>query len=212
MKTSRRTNAESRARARHALERVRGRRRQRGALFIEGLAVMLAIGFLLAVISWFHTVYRTKGDTLAGARLEAWTRARAGCRLVSADALLEQRGERGRVALGNGVFPDGMPLETRAIVTCNEPPAGDEPSLSAALDSLYSLVPWQPVDMRRWFFGASEPFAGMLGAMAFVGRSVSSAEREVSSAHAVLADRLGDMIGWADEAAAGALEWMTSLY
>lgn len=200
------------ASARRVLQRARARRRQRGALFIEGLAVVLSIGFLLAVSSWFHTLYRTKGDTLAAARLEAWQRARAGCRLVTADTLLDQSGRRALIAPGNGAFPDGTPLQTRAIVTCNEPPAGDEPSVPDALDSLYALVPWQPVDMARWIFGSSEPFAGMLGAMAFVGRSVSSAEREVSNARAALADRLGDVLGWTEEAAAGALEWMTSLY
>src|SRR5689334_21788590 len=77
---------------------ARARRRQRGALFIEGLAVALTIGFLLAVISWFHSIYHVKGETLAAARLDAWQRARAGCQLVAAETLLDQRGTRSSVA------------------------------------------------------------------------------------------------------------------
>jgi hypothetical protein len=197
--------------ARGTLARVVARRRQRGALFIEGLSVVLTIGFLLAVISWFHSVYRTKADTLATARVEAWQQARAGCRWVAAERLLDQQGTRTSVAPGNGAFPGGLALQTRSIVTCNEPPAGDEASLAGALDSLHALVPWQPVDMASWFFAGSEPFAALLGAMEFVGRAVSAAELEVSSARDTLAEQLGDAFVWLEQAAVGAFEWMTSL-
>jgi len=195
-----------------ALGRARARRRQRGALFVEALSVVLTIGLLLAVMSWFHSVYRTKGDTIAAARLEAWQRARAGCRMVAAETLFGERAERKRLAPGNGAFPGGLELQTRSIVTCNEPPAGDEATLASALDSLHELVPWQPVDMGGWLFGSSEPFAGLFGAMEFVGRSVSFAEREVSNARDILGERLGDALGWAEQAAAGAFEWMEGLY
>lgn len=197
--------------ARGTLARVVARRRQRGALFIEGLSVVLTIGFLLAVISWFHAVYRTKADTLAAARLEAWQRARAGCEWVAAETLLDRRGERTSVAPGNGAFPGGLALQTRSIITCNEPRAGDEPSLASALDSLAARVPWQPVDMARWFLSASEPFAGLLGSMEFLGRSVSAAALEVSNARDTLAEQLGGVLAWTEQAAAGAFEWMTSL-
>jgi hypothetical protein len=211
MKATQPPRARRSALARGTLARLVARRRQRGALFIEGLAVVLTIGFLLAVISWFHSVYHTKADTLAAARLEAWQRARAGCDWVAAETLLDRRGARTSVAPGNGAFPGGLALQTRSIVTCNEPPAGDEPSLADALDSLHALVPWQPVDMARWFFAGSEPFAGLLGAMDFVGRSVSAAALEVSNARGTLAERLGGVLARTQQAAASALEWMTNL-
>jgi hypothetical protein len=196
---------------RDALGWARARRRQRGALFVEGLSVVLTIGFLLAVISWFHSVYHTKADTLAAARLEAWQRARAGCRLAAAETLFDRRGERSSLAPGNGAFAGGLELHTRSIVTCNEPPASDEQSLLGAIDSLHALVPWQPEDMVRWLFGSSEPFAGLIGAMEFVGRAVSSAALEVSNARGALVERLGDVLAQAEELAAGAFEWSASL-
>jgi len=211
MKAVQARSARSRALAPRTLARLRARRRERGALFIEALSVVLTIGFLLAVISWFHSVYHTKADTLAAARLEAWQRARAGCDWVAAETLLDRRGARTAVATGNGAFPGGLALETRSIVTCNEPPAGDEPSLAGALDSLHARVPWQPVDMASWFFATSEPFAALLGPMQFVGRAVSAAALEVSNARDALAEPLGDVLAWLDQAAAGAFEWMTSL-
>lgn len=197
--------------ARGALRRARARARQRGASFVEGLAVVLTIGFLLAVISWFHSVYRTKGDTLAAARLDAWQRARAGCAMVAADTLFSERGARTSFAQGNGAFPDGLQLQTRSILTCNEPPARDETSLAGALDSLSHIVPWQPADMSAWLFGFEPPFAALTGALEFVGRSVSSAAREVSNARGVLADRIGDALDWTERALAGAFEWMANL-
>jgi hypothetical protein len=211
MKASHARAARGNALGRGTLARVRARRRQRGALFIEALSVVSTIGFLLAIISWFHSVYHTKADTLAAARLEAWQRARAGCDWVAAETLLDQRGARTSVAPGNGAFPGGLALQTRSIVTCNEPPAGDEPSLAGALDSLYALVPWRPEDMASWFFATSEPFAGLLGPMEFVGRSVSSAALEVSNARDVLAAQLGGVLAWTEQAAAGAFEWVASL-
>jgi hypothetical protein len=211
MKAVKARSARGSALARGTLARVVARRRQRGALFIEGLSVVLTIGFLLAVISWFHSVYRTKADTLAAARVEAWQQARVGCRWVAAETLLDQQASRTSVAPGNGAFPGGLALQTRSIVTCNEPPAGDEASLAGALDSLHTLVPWQPVDMASWFFAGSEPFAALLGPMEFVGRSVSAAEQEVSNARDALAVPLGDAFAWLEQAAAGAFDWMTSL-
>lgn len=211
MSAARPRSARDRALARSPLARVTARRRQRGVLFIEALSVVMTIGFLLAVISWFHSVYHTKADTLAAARLEAWQRARAGCRWVAAETLLDRRGTRASVAPGNGAFPAGLALQTTSIVTCNEPPARDEPSLASALDSLYALVPWQPVDMSRWFSGASEPFAELGAAMDFVGRSVSAALQQVSSARETLAGPLSDAVGWTEQAAARAVEWVGSL-
>jgi hypothetical protein len=196
------------ARGRGLLQRVRARRGQRGALFIEGLAVVLTIGFLLAVISWFHSVYRTKGETLAAARLEAWQRALVGCRLVAAETLLEHGGERTSVAPGNAAFPAGLTLRTRSIVTCNEPPAGDEPSLASALDSLDAIAPWQPVDMGGWFYGSSAPLSGLTRATEFVGRAVSAAAAAVSNARGALAEPLGEAFAWTEQAAEGAFEWM----
>lgn len=211
MKAAKARSARGSALARGTLARVVARRRQRGALFIEGLSVVLTIGFLLAVISWFHSVYRTKADTLAAARVEAWQRARAGCRWVAAETLLDQRGASTSVAPGNGAFPGGLALQTGSIVTCNEPPAGDEASLAEALDSLHALVPWQPVDMASWFFAGTEPFAAVLGGMEFVGRSVSAAQLEVSNARDTLAEELGDAFVWLELAAVGAFDWITSL-
>jgi hypothetical protein len=198
----------SASRSRGVVQRLRSRRRRRGALFVEALAVVLTIGFLLACISWFHSVYRTKGDTFAAARLDAWQRALPGCPLGAAETLLERSGERTSRAPGNGAFSDELQLRTQTTITCNEPAARDEPSLADALDSLYELVPWQPVDMARWFFGSGEPFAGMFSAVEFVGRSVNAAVLEVSNARDTLADRLGDVLAWTEQAVAGAFDWL----
>jgi hypothetical protein len=192
--------------------RLRSHRHQRGALFVEALSVVLTIGVLLACISWFHSVYRTKGDTFAAARLEAWQRALPGCPLSAAETLFERSGERTSRAPSNGAFPGDLALSTQTTITCNEPAARDEPSLAYALDSLYELVPWQPIDMTRWFFGSGSYFAGMFGAVEFVGRSVNAATLEATNSRDTLADRLGDVLAWTHEVAAGAFEWMANLY
>lgn len=194
------------------LARARARRQRRGASFVEGLAVVLAMAFLLAVLSWFHSVYRAKGDTLAAARLDAWQRALAGCRMRAAEALSAQASERASIVPKRGAAPDTVVLQTRSVVTCNELPAGAETGLAGALDALGERVPMQPVDMDRWLSGAAEPFAGFAGALDVVGRSLSVAARDVSNARDALAAELGDAAEWTEQRVDGALEWMRSLY
>jgi hypothetical protein len=193
-----------------ALRRRRARRRERGVMLAESLFVLLTMGVLLACSLVFHSVYSAKIETLAIARLGAWVEATKGCRLEAADKLLERSAEHTTLALGNGAVPGTWLLRTRTIVTCNDPPAGDEVSLAQMLDSLYQLIPWRPVDMMRWFFG-SELFGGMFGPLQSLGDFLRLAAEEVSKAQKPLVDRLGDVLALTQQALAGAFDWVASL-
>jgi hypothetical protein len=199
--------------ARQALARARRRRRERGTLFIEALFVTLVMGAMLASISFFHGGYHAKAETQQRARALAWVPALAGCELQSPEILAAaQPAEVTLTAAGNGMHPRALVLATRTTVTCNEPSRRKDVTLADALDTLRKIVPWgQPIDMARWFFGASQPFAGMYGALEFLGRWVTFASDGVSQSLAVLAPRFAEVTDWLTRATQGALDWVASL-
>jgi hypothetical protein len=160
----------------------------------------------------FHSVHSTAGRALAASRLEGWQRAYAGCKLEAADEVRQMIGQGTSRAPGIGAFPAAIRYDVQTPISCNEPPAGDEPSLAHVLNSLRQFVDLQPVEMLTWLFGASELFPGMSAALSFVGNAVNSFSNTISNAHGALASLSADVLTWVQEAAAGALEWLANLF
>jgi hypothetical protein len=211
------TSADQRKRsaaiALETIRRARRRRRERGALFIEAMVVFLMTAGFLAGVIFFHGVYRAKAETLQEARQLAWLPALSGCKLRSPEVLgVALPGQSTRIARGFGVFPDDMTASTKTTVTCNEVSQRGDVTLAQALDTLRALVSWKPIDMARWFFGSSLPFAETSDPLRFVGRWVSLASDGVSSALGTLAQRLGEALSSVLQAAQGAVSWVASLF
>jgi threonine dehydrogenase-like Zn-dependent dehydrogenase len=64
---------------RELLQRVRRRRRGRGAVLVEGTIVIAMLMIMMASALFFHRLYAVKLETMRMSRAAAWSKALPGC-------------------------------------------------------------------------------------------------------------------------------------
>jgi hypothetical protein len=119
--------------------RVAMRRAQAGLVYIEALGVGGVLAILLAGVGFTHALFSAKLDTLYAARQGAWERAMPGCPWQS--ACERPRQSRGAEAAAASTFEASWAarLETRTVVSCNEP-AREDDSLQDVIGTLQTEV------------------------------------------------------------------------
>lgn len=96
------------------------RMRQRGALLIEALIVIMSMVLIMMCIMFFHGLYVSKHDTIQAARSQAWQAALPGCKFRSVCNLPDSDGASSRFVGGNHYVAWSGNVSTELTVTCNE--------------------------------------------------------------------------------------------
>jgi hypothetical protein len=101
-------------------------RRRDGVVLTEALIAIGMLTVLLGGLSFFHSMYSAKTDTMQRARLQAWAGTRLECKGT------EVKGEAKLVVnvsspiLANAEGPPQRTLKSTASISCNVKPSQDE--------------------------------------------------------------------------------------